>query len=393
MSDGSEKLLKELERRKAEDEAKAAEKADSDSHNSSHRRHRHHHHHDPKARRRRRRRRKLRKVKKIMLRTLIFLGVIILIAAVTVFVMRHTGKNEMTAEDFNIKAPESLDVQISDKGSHVVFEGKQYEYNKDIICMLILGIDQVSGVDDRQIGDNMQSDLIALCAIDSVNKKITIINIPRDIITDVKVYSPSGGYVEMKKLPIAEAFAYGDGKKGSCFNSAEAVSKLFYNLPIRTFFALNLDGIAELTDSVGGVDVVSPETIGEFEKGESYHLEGKKATNFVRRRATDRADANLLRNDRQKEYLKSIINKFFKATRSNISVPVNVFNAVQSYSSTNLNPDRVTYLATEFIVNRNMDRQFKSVPVTVKQVDNHAENYVKEKEFYKMFLDIFYNEK
>ena len=192
---------------------------------------------------------------------------------------------------------------------------------------------------DRQIGDNMQSDLIALCAIDSVNKKITIINIPRDIITDVKVYSPSGGYVEMKKLPIAEAFAYGDGKKGSCFNSAEAVSKLFYNLPIRTFFALNLDGIAELTDSVGGVDVVSPETIGEFEKGESYHLEGKKATNFVRRRATDRADANLLRNDRQKEYLKSIINKFFKATRSNISVPVNVFNAVQSYSSTNLNPE------------------------------------------------------
>ena len=390
MSDGSEKLLKELERRKAEDEAKAAEKADSDSHNSSHRRHRHHHHHDPKARRRRRRRRKLRKVKKIMLRTLIFLGVIILIAAVTVFVMRHTGKNEMTAEDFNIKAPESLDVQISDKGSHVVFEGKQYEYNKDIICMLILGIDQVSGVDDRQIGDNMQSDLIALCAIDSVNKKITIINIPRDIITDVKVYSPSGGYVEMKKLPIAEAFAYGDGKKGSCFNSAEAVSKLFYNLPIRTFFALNLDGIAELTDSVGGVDVVSPETIGEFEKGESYHLEGKKATNFVRRRATDRADANLLRNQRQKEYIHQFLQKFFSATRKNIAVPVDLYNVSKPYCCTNLNPDRITYLATEFVVNRHITPEYINVPVDVAQEDGAAKNYVREKEFYEMFLDVFY---
>ena len=72
-------------------------------------------------------------------------------------------------------------------------------------------------------------------------------------------------------------------------------------------------------------------------------------------------------------------------------MPISVFNATQGYSCTNLNPDRITYLATEFIINRDMKVEFKSVPVDVKQVDNHAENYVKEKDFFELFLSVFYN--
>lgn len=398
MAEVRDKLAAELEQMREEDEKQAALKAESGEGGESHRRrrrHHRHHHSDPKSRKRRRRKRKIRKIKKALSRTLIITGIVLLLAvaviATVVFTMRHSGKQELIAEEIDIKAPASLDVKLGTKGEYVIYNGQRYNFNKDMICILFLGVDKPdSDADGKQIGENHQSDMIALCGIDRENKKISIINVPRDIITDVNVYSPSGGYVGMEKLPIGTAYAYGDGMKSSCINSSEAVSRLFYNLPITTYFSLNLDGIGEVNDSVGGVDVKSPENIAEFEEGQTYHLTGDMATDFVRMRAKDRADANLLRNERQKIYLNAILQKFFKATRSDVSVPVNIYNAVKPYSCTNLNPDRITYLATEFIVNRDMAIQFKSVPVTVTQVENHAENYVKEKEFYELFLSIFY---
>ena len=49
------------------------------------------------------------------------------------------------------------------------------------------------------------------------------------------------------------------------------------------------------------------------------------------------------------------------------------------------------HLTYSVIINRDMKVEFKSVPVDVKQVDNHAENYVKEKDFFELFLSVFYN--
>ncbi len=306
--------------------------------------------------------------------------------------MRHTGKREMIADSFHIKAPKTVEAELKNDGETVLYNGNSYKLNKEIICILFMGIDKTdSSKESDQIGSNHQSDVISLCAIDSVNKKITLFNVPRDIITDVNVYSPSGGFVGVEKLPIGVSYAYGDGKETSCHNTSTSVSRLFYNLPIKTYYSLNLDGVADVNDSLGGVDVVSPETIDMFEKGKTYHLSGSEATRFVHLRVRDRADANLLRNERQKVYLNAIIKKFFAATRKDIGVPISVFNATQGYSCTNLNPDRITYLATEFIINRDMKVEFKSVPVDVKQVDNHAENYVKEKDFFELFLSVFYN--
>ena len=145
---------------------------------------------------------------------------------------------------------------------------------------------------------------------------------------------------------------------------------------------MNLDGVAPINDSVGGVDVKSPETIGEFVEGEQYHLMGAQASNFIQLRSKETADANLKRNERQRVYMNAFLTKFMQKTKSDISVPIDLFNASKQYSCTNLNADKITYLATEFIFNRNMKFQYESVPVDVKQTGDRAENYVKEKEFY-----------
>lgn len=353
----------------------------------------HHHHHHSSRSGKHSGRRHRRKRKKLIKKILITIGVLLLVVAVagvcTFAVLYNSGKNEFKQKNVKIDSPEN--VETVEDGKYVYYKNEKYKLNQKITNILFLGIDENNGVESEGIGSNGQSDVLAIAAIDSDKSKVTIINIPRDIMTDVKAFSPSGGYSGIKKMQIALSFAYGDGGDTSCINTMSAVRSLFYNIPISSYFALKMEGVPELNDSIGGVDVTSPDTIGIFEKGEKYHLDGSDALMFVRTRDMDSVNANLQRNARQRVYLGAFISKFINKTKGDIGVPVSVFNATKPYSFTNLNANKITYLATEFIVNKDMKINMKSVPVTVKLNGNNAENYVKEEEFYEMFLDIFYD--
>ena len=246
--------------------------------------HRHHHHSSKSGKSRKRHHRSKRK--KIIKRVLLIIGIILLLAAIitagSVAVLYHTGKNEMKPDKVKIEAPKN--VETVDDGRYIYYKNGKYKYKNDIINMLFLGIDRNNGLGTDGIGANGQADVIALAAIDSSNSKVTIINVPRDIITDVKVYSSSGGYSGTEKMQIALSFAYGDGADTSCVNAMSAVRSLFYNVPISSYFALKMEGVPDLNDSIGGVDVKSPETISIFEKGEKYHLDGEDALLFVQKR-------------------------------------------------------------------------------------------------------------
>ncbi len=351
----------------------------------------HRHHHSSKSGKSRKRHHRSKR-KKIIKKVLLIVGIILLLAAIitagSIAVLYHTGKNEMKPDKVKIEAPKN--VETVDDGRYIYYKNGKYKYKDDIINMMFLGIDRNNGLGTDGIGANGQADVIAIATIDSAKSKVTIINVPRDIITDVKVFSSSGGYSGTEKMQIALSFAYGDGGDTSCVNTMSAVRSLFYNVPISSYFALKMEGVPELNDSIGGVDVTSPETISIFEKGQKYHLDGEDALLFVQRRDMESVNANLKRNERQKVYLNSFISKFINQTKSDIGVPINVFNASKPYSFTNLNANRITYLATEFILNKKMAIKMKSVPVTVEKQGNNAANYVKEDEFYELFLDVFY---
>lgn len=347
--------------------------------------HRHHNHRSKKGK---------HHVKKKLKKSLLIVGIVllslVLIALSAVAVMYHTGKNELNSDKVRINTPPSVD-SVED-GQYVYYKGDKYRYKSDVINMLFLGIDENNYIMPKgDIGSNGSADMIALAAIDKKDSKVTIINIPRDIMTDVKAFSLSGGYSGMEKMQIGLSYAYGNGADTSCVNAMSAVRSLFYNVPVNSYFSLQMEGVPDLNDSIGGVDVVSPATIGPFVKGEKYHLDGSDALLFVHKRDMQRSDASLKRNDRQKVYLKSFISKFIKKTKKDIGVPISVYNATKPYSCTNLNASRIIYLATEYILNRNMKIKMESVPVTVSVNENrNAENYVKEEEFYEMFLSVFY---
>ena len=349
------------------------------------------HRHSGKKRRKHHRK-KMKTYKKIILAVLITLLSIVVILVGTFAFLVYNGSQQLLKNESIITAPEIENVTLQNNGETVIYNGKEYQYNKNITSILCMGVDkeQLADTQSELIGQSGQADVIILMAMDTLTGKTTLLNVSRDTMTDIAVYSHSGSYVETINAQLCLAYAYGDGKETSCENTVTAVQRLFYNIPINSYFALDLDGIAALNDCVGGIDVVSPETIGNFVEGESYHLEGDTAESFVRSRSHETADGNSNRMQRQQVYLNSFMDKIISQSKEDIMTPVNLFNESAAYSCTNLNPSKVCYLAENILLNGGMSIEMKTVPGEVKQGEVYAEYYINEDEFYEMFLETFY---
>lgn len=343
-----------------------------------------------------------KKKMKLWKKLLIALGCVILSLALiitgTFFYLRGSGKYQLLQSSYTISAPDKPEIKLDDGGNTVKYKGKTYKYKTEAVNLLFMGIDkEETGAQQTDIGNGYSSDVIIVMSIDSKNKTVTLVNVPRDIITDVSLYSKSGGFTGVEKLPVALSYAYGETETESCINCLESVRRIFYNVPVNAYFSMEISGIPVINDLVDGVDVVSPEDVyyGNelvFKDGEQYHLTGDDSTKFVRLRNKKTADANLLRNERQKIYLTEFMKKTIALTKSDLSTTVKLYNAAQDYSCTNLTINGITYLATELMRNGGVTTKTVTVPVDVKEANNRAENYIREDEFYELFLSVFYNE-
>lgn len=333
-------------------------------------------------------RKKKKRLKKVLLSIgCVFLGLILLVVGTYTYLFIK-GSSELFEGNYSITAPQGVETQ--NQGEFVVYNGKTYEYNKNITSILFMGVDKRELEETEVNGTGGQADVIVLFAVDTKTGKISMINISRDTMTDVTVYSANGGYVGSQEQQLCLAYAYGDGKKTSCENTVNSVKGLFYNIPIKSYLALDLDGIAAVNDSIGGVDVTSPETIGDFVNGQNYHLEGSLAESFVRSRNHESADANTLRMQRQQVYATQFMNKVISATKEKITTPVDLFNSSSPYTCTNLNPSKILYLAQSVVMSNGMSVEMNTVPGEAKMGETYAEYYVNESEFYELFLNVFY---
>ena len=335
-------------------------------------------------------RRKKKRLKKVLISIgCVFLSLILLVVGTFTYLFIK-GSSELLDGNYIITAPQGVETQ--NDGEFVVYNGKTYQYNKNVTNILFMGVDKRELQKTEVQGTGGQADVIVLLAVDTKTGKISMINISRDTMTDVTVYSANGGYVGSEKQQLCLSYAYGNGKETSCENTVNSVQRLFYNIPIKSYLALDLDGIASVNDSIGGVDVTSPETIGSFVQGQNYHLEGELAESFVRSRNHESADANTLRMQRQQIYVKQFMDKVISATKKQITTPIDLFNASSPYTCTNLNPSKILYLAQSVVLSDGMSVEMSTVPGESKMGKTYAEYYVNESEFYELFLSVFYNQ-
>ena len=337
-----------------------------------------------------RRRKKMKRWKKILLIVVSVMLALVIALGGTFLCLRFMGQNALLGDPVDLMLSDAVNANVQDDGESIVYKGQTYHYNKNITTMLFMGVDRRSDDKLTEEGLSGQADVLVMIAIDMKTHNMKMVALPRDTFTEVATYTPEGKYSGMMNGQVCLAYAYGDGKEKSCENTVASVRRVFYNIPIKTYYSLDLDGIAAMNDSVGGVDVTSPETIGSFTEGGRYHLQGALAESFVRTRRQDRVDANMLRLTRQKEYARGFMAQMLSAVKKDVFSSVNIFNESAPYSCTNLNASHVTYLATEFAFAGSPDMEILTVPGEM-IFDNDVPRYkVDEEKFFEQFLNVYY---
>lgn len=165
---------------------------------------------------------------------------------------------------------------------------------KEPISILLLGID----TGDLGRSEQGRSDSMMVATINPSTRKTVLMSIPRDTYTEIV------GYGIWDKLNHAYAF-------GGTAMAINSVQELF-DIPIDYYITVNMEGIKEIVDAVGGIDVISPISFDfggySFSEGESVHMDGESALAFARMRYDD-SDGDFGRQTRQRLVIEGVINK------------------------------------------------------------------------------------
>ena len=133
---------------------------------------------------------------------------------------------------------------------------------------------------------------------------------------------------------LNHAYAYGGTSM-----SVNSVQNLF-DVPIDYYVTVNMAGIQEIVDAVGGIDIISPLTFEyegyQFYEGESVHLDGKTALAFARMRYDD-PDGDFGRQLRQRLVIEGIISK--AVDPANLLNYREILNSLSSNIQTNFQMD------------------------------------------------------
>lgn len=349
--------------------------------------------------RRRERRRKKKSPGKIVIRVLIIilcvlLAILIALGA-TWLILYKSGESQLkTPSDYAVNIDDDNVSKVEEDGSTIDYNGKLYRLNPDVVSLLFIGIDREElGNENNVVGTGGQADALYLVSINTEQKKYKVISISRDTMTDIGVYSADGKYVGTEKKQICLSYAYGDGKTTSCENTVRAVSSLFYNIPIQSYFALERSAIPTLNDTIGGVTVPVYDEDGK-DTGKTTTLFGQDAYDYVHYRDISRLDSNNIRMTRQTAYIKAFIKKLISSAATNLNVALDFFNTATQYSSTNLNTSIVTYYATTVLSGgNNIDIDYVKLPGKITKGKSGNAEYNHDKEaLTKLVIETYYEE-
>ncbi|MCC4312432.1 LCP family protein [Carnobacterium maltaromaticum] len=194
---------------------------------------------------------------------------------------------------------------------------------EDPFSVLLLGVD----TGDLGRTEQGRSDSIMVVTVNPNTNESKIVSIPRDTYTEII------GQGTTDKINHAYAF-------GGTSMAVNTVQNLL-NIPIDYYIEVNMQGVKDLVDAVGGVDVNSPlefkQNGFEFTKG-PVHLDGEKALAFSRNRYDD-PTGDYGRQGRQRQVIEAVVKK--AATFSTLTNYKDILNALQNNMKTNLTFDNM----------------------------------------------------
>lgn len=153
------------------------------------------------------------------------------------------------------------------------------------------------GIDTGDLGRTEQgrSDTMMLTTVNPSTNKSLITSIPRDTLVDIPNYGED---------KINHAYAFGGPSL-----SINTVQN-FLDVPVDAYVAVNMKGIKQIIDAVGGITITPELTFSQdgytFYEGQTVTMDGEMALAYVRMRYED-PEGDFGRQSRQREVVAAIV--------------------------------------------------------------------------------------
>ena len=174
---------------------------------------------------------------------------------------------------------------------------------EDSFTVLILGTDENESRAEKENlgGDDFRTDSMILATFDKNSDDVKLVNIPRDTLA----------YIETEEYFDKINHAHMYGGPSASMKSVESM----LNVPVDYYVRINMAGVVDIVDSVGGIEFDVPFDMNEPDQHDTSRIEleagvqelnGEEALAVVRSR---RVDSDLGRGNRQMELVEAVLNK------------------------------------------------------------------------------------
>lgn len=237
------------------------------------------------------------------------------------------------------RPPLSQEQQLAEllkkSGNKVPFANSSYQVAQPV-NILVLGIDPVASNGDGSFPDmTATSDTILLLRVNPNSQLIKVLSIPRSSM----VVLPKIG---LEKISLANA--------SGAATATRVVSKSLNNVPIDRYLSLRPEGLRELVNALGGIEVFVPQPMFYRDRAQNLAialesgwqtLNGDEAQQFARFQENKNGD--LGRIQRQQLLIKALKNRL--TNPAIIARLPQIVSIVQNYVDTNLSPEEMLALA------------------------------------------------
>ena len=352
-----------------------------DSKENSRRRHNRHHH---------RKSRHHRKKQNMLILGLAAAVIFVGLAATVVVNKLKEQKN------YHVTGANSVDVGVGYR--YTEYNGKKYQYNNRVTTLLYAGLDSFDELKQTATyGDKARADSIMLIVLDEASKKMSVVAINRDTMTDVHRFSRNGGDLGTYVTHLGYAYANGDGGTASCENLKTAVSNLFNNLPIDGYMVSNQTSIVMINDLVGGVTVTVPNNdlatqYPELTEGNIVTLDESNVRAYVQQRDTAVDFSNEGRIERQKSFVLSLMDEFGTLVRDNSTQVWDELEECSNWMQTDITKNKYLSLADAFSQTNLAPDSYYILEGEDQLGELHDEFYYDEDALQELIIKLFYRE-
>lgn len=202
--------------------------------------------------------------------------------------------------------------------------------NKEPFSVLLLGID--TGDDGRV--EQGRSDTTIVATVNPRDKQTTLVSLARDTYVDI----PGQG----KQDKLNHAYAFGGA------SLAMDTVENYLNIPINHYVSINMAGLKELVNAVGGIEVNNNLTFSQdgydFTIGK-ISLDGEQALSYSRMRYED-PNGGYGRQERQRKVIEGIVQKVLSL--NSVSNYQEILTAVSDNMKTDLSFDDMKKIALDY---------------------------------------------